>query len=140
MEDRTASVAREDSKNGVPQDRAIVLKARLEHLLREAARVEVELSRADGTIGGIPHYSVIEGRAHELGKQLSRQVQQQQMNELAASQPPTACCPKCHTRCELIPHKRDMKTVDGEANLQELKGHCPCCRRDFFPDANNPWI
>lgn len=44
------------------------LMERLERLLQEAAEVEVELSRAEGTIAGLPHYSVIEGRAHALGR------------------------------------------------------------------------
>jgi len=114
-------------------ERTNKLKERLERLLQEAAEVEVELSRADGTIKGIPHYSLIEGRAHELGKQLSREVQQRQMSELAASQAMTAKCPTCGTRCELHPKKRDVKSVDGNAALQELVGDCPCCRRSFFP-------
>jgi len=75
MED--AGVFLSDKSLSATQDsqRTIQLRERLERLLREAAEVEVELSRADGTIQGIPHYSVIEGRAHELGRQLSRQVQ-----------------------------------------------------------------
>ena len=111
------------------------LKERLERLLREAAEVEVALSRADGTIRGIPHYSVIEGRAHELGKQLSREVQQRQMSELAASQAATAKCPACGAAARLESRRRDVKSVDGDAGLQELVGHCRHCRRDFFPDA-----
>ncbi|MEI7903390.1 MAG: hypothetical protein WCK89_24385 [bacterium] len=111
------------------------LKARLEQLLREAAEVEVQLSRADGSIKGVPHYSVIEGRAHALGKQLSREVQQRQMSELAASQAMTAKCPECGTRCRLESEGREVKSVDGETVLQELTGYCPCCRRSFFPAA-----
>ncbi len=49
---------------------ATTLKEKLEQLLREAAEVSVALDRADGTIVGVPHYSVIEARAHELGQQL----------------------------------------------------------------------
>lgn len=111
------------------------LKARLEQLLREAAEVEVELSRADGSIKGVPHYSVIEGRAHALGKQLSREVQQRQMSELAGSQAMTAKCPECGTRCSLESEAREVNSVDGKAVLQELAGYCPCCRRCFFPNA-----
>ena len=43
------------------------LKEKLNQLLKEAAHVSVALDRADGTISGVPHYSVIEVRAHELG-------------------------------------------------------------------------
>jgi len=116
-------------------ERTEELKERLEGLLREAAEVEVELSRADGTIKGIPHYSLIEGRAHELGRRLSREVQQRQMNELAASQSATARCPECRTRCKLRLQKRNVKSVDGDTPLQELVGDCPRCRRSFFPAA-----
>jgi len=109
------------------------LKERLERLLREAAEVETELSRADGTIRGVPHYSLIEGRAHELGKRLSRQVQQRQMSELAASQAATAKCPQCGMVVRLQPRQRNVKSVDGDATLQELVGDCPSCRKSFFP-------
>lgn len=131
MEGNLAAVAERNLKND--ESRAARLRQRLDDLLREAANVEVELSRADGSIRGIPHYSVIEGRAHELGKQLSRQIQQQQMNELAAAHDETAKCPTCNTRCQLTPGKRPVKTVDGETELQELQGYCHRCRRSFFP-------
>jgi hypothetical protein len=140
MDDLTASVSTKNSENVMEQRKAEALKVKLERLLREAAQVEVELSQADGSISGIPHYSVIEGRAHQLGQQLSRKVQQQQMNELTASHPLTAPCPDCNARCELELHKRDMKSVDGDTQLQELVGHCPCCRRDFFPAPDNTRI
>ena len=37
------------------------LKEKLDQLLREAAEVSVVLDRVEGTIVGVPHYSVIEG-------------------------------------------------------------------------------
>ncbi len=109
------------------------LKDRLERLLGEAAEVEVELSRADGTIKGVPHYSLIEGRAHALGKRLSRQVQRRHMGELAASQATTAKCPDCGMVVRLQPRQRTVQSVDGEVTLQELVGECPRCRKSFFP-------
>jgi hypothetical protein len=116
------------------------LTERLESLLREAAEVEVELSRAEGTIAGLPHYSVIEGRAHALGRRLSQEAQRRQMREAAASQPLTAKCPGCGTRCELRPFSRVVSSVDGPVELQELVGDCPCCRRSFFPAAGDVGI
>ena len=118
-------------------ERTTRLRERLDRLLREAAEVEVQLSRADGTIKGVPHYSLIEGRAHELGQQLSREVQQRQMSELAALQAATAKCPDCGAMVPLEVQQREVKSVDGEAALQELVGDCPCCRRAFFPAARN---
>ena len=76
------------------------LNEKLEQLLRQAAEVSVALDRVEGTIVGVPHYSVIEGRAHELGQQLSRRIQAQQMGELAAHAASSAKCPECGTRCD----------------------------------------
>jgi len=135
MDDETAVGVAEKFQNCGSQARAARLKERLEQLLREAALVEVELSRADGAIKGVPHYSVIEGRAHQLGRQLSRQVQEQQMNELAAAHEQTALCPACKTRCSATVDKRTVKTVDGDAQLQEVVCYCDRCRRSFFPSA-----
>lgn len=135
MDDAVAQLSKKSSAETTDSDRMDKLKERLQRLLCEAAMVEVELSRADGTIKGVPHYSVIEGRAHELGKQLSREVQRRQMRELAASQATTAKCPECSTWCELGLQKRDLKSVDGAADVVELKGYCPGCRRAFFPSA-----
>ncbi len=109
------------------------LKEKLDRLLREAAEVSVSLDRADGTIVGVPHYSVIEGRAHELGRQLSRQIQARQMGEITAQAAPSAKCPQCGTRCETDRKKRSVTSVDGPLTVEEPVGHCPNCRRDFFP-------
>lgn len=133
MDDAVGQLSKKCASEAADSERSGKLKERLERLLREAAEVEVQLSRADGTIKGIPHYSVIEGRAHQLGKQLSREVQRRQMTGLVAAQATTAKCPDCGTRCELNTRKRHLKSVDGETDLLELKGYCPGCRRDFFP-------
>ena len=135
MDGTGAMLAEKSSSEAADLARANELRERLERLLREAANVEVELSRADGSIRGVPHYSQIEGRAHELGKQLSRAVQQRQMNELAAAQAATAKCPECGTRCPVRSQEREVKSIDGDTHFQELVGDCSRCRRAFFPDA-----
>jgi hypothetical protein len=117
------------------EDRQAVLRRKLEGLLSEMAEVEVELSREEGAIVDVPHYSVIESRAHELGRQVSRAVQQRQMGETAARAKRRAKCPDCGELCALEEQKRSLTSIDGPLPLQELKGHCPSCRRDFFPSA-----
>jgi len=116
-------------------ERTVALKEKLQRLLKESAEISVDLDRADGTIQGVPHYSVIERRAHELGQQLSREIQRRQMGEVAAAQAQRAKCPTCGTVCELHPEKRPVTSIDGSVELLELKGLCPVCRRDFFPSA-----
>lgn len=113
------------------------LRKKLDDLLREAAEVSVALDRANGTIQGVPHYSIIEGRAHELGQQLSRQIQERQMAEIVAAQVTKGTCPGCGRRRELIPMKRAVTAVDGTVVLQELQGYCASCRKAFFPPAGD---
>ena len=137
MDDATGAAQGKISQVSPSDAKTAQLKERLEKLLREAAEVEVELSRADGSIKGVPHYSVIEERAHELGRKLSRQVQQRQIREVVASQPLTAKCPACGTRCELRLCQREVRSVDGVLELQELAGYCAPCRRSFFPAAGD---
>lgn len=118
-------------------DRQVLLRKKLETLFKEVAEVEVELSRAEGAIVGIPHYSVIESRAHDLGRQLSCEIQQRQMCETAAQAAQRVKCPTCGTVCELKPKKRPMTSIDGPFEIHELKGHCPSCRRAFFPSSGD---
>ena len=116
------------------------LKKRLKDLLLEAAEVSVALDRANGTIRGVPHYSLIEGRAHELGRQLSRRIQQRQMAEIVASQVLRGSCPGCGRCCKLTPTKRSVTSVDGGIELHELQGYCPTCRKAFFPAAGDAGV
>jgi hypothetical protein len=135
MDDAAAGLAEKSGADGKDSERVARLRERLERSLREAAEIEVELSRADGSIHGVPHYSVIEGRAHELGKQLSRAVQQRQMSELVAAQSTTAKCPTCGTRCDVRPKKRPLQSVDGAGEVADSQADCTGCRRSFFPAA-----
>jgi uncharacterized protein with PIN domain len=117
-------------------DATSALKERFQKLIREAAEVSVSLDRKNGTIKGIPHYSVIEARAHELGRQLSREIQTRQMGEVAALGEEFAPCPACATRCKLQSKKRIVTSIDGPVEIQELRGDCPLCRRAFFPQQS----
>ena len=113
----------------------IALRTEFESSLRRTTELKVQLDQAEGRLSKtvIPHYSVIENAAHEVGQLLSRMVQQKMLNELVAAQSPSAKCPTCKTRCSLETRQRNMLSADGRVDLQELVGHCPVCRRDFFP-------
>src|SRR5262249_3495649 len=109
------------------------LRQKLASLLTEAAEVSVALDRANGTIRGVPHYSVIELRAHELGQQLSRTIQQRHLQAMVTQQASRAACPGCGTSCQLHSDERSVTSIDGPLCLPELRGYCPKCRRAFFP-------
>jgi hypothetical protein len=112
---------------------AAALQQKLDQLLRETARVAVALDRVNSTVIGVPHYSVIEARAHELGRKLSRTVQAGHMGELASHATRLVKCPECGTRCEVVPKQRRLTSIDGPLAFDEPMGHCPRCRRGFFP-------
>jgi len=46
-----------------------------------------------------------------------------------------APCPGCGKMCKLKRKARSIAVRGGSANLDEPVGHCPTCRRDFFPSA-----
>lgn len=114
------------------------LQKKLAQLLTEAAQVSVALDRANGTIQGVPHYSIIELRAHQLGQALSRQVQQRHLDLMVTQQAARAACPGCGASCQLHPVQRTVTSIDGEVALPELRGECPNCRRAFFPPPSPP--
>ena len=118
-------------------DRLEQLHAEFSQSSRRTAELKVELDYEQGKIirGSIPHYILIERAAHEVGQMVSRMAQELHMDRLTSEQPPRARCPGCGAACGLTPTKRRVTSIDGEVSLQELKGHCPNCRRDFFPDA-----
>ena len=109
------------------------LREKLDQLVKEAAAVAIALDRATGEIDGVPDYSKIEGRAHELGQQLSREIQRLQMARVALQSESTAECPACGTRCRSTHKKRKVVSIDGALELEEPTAQGPTCRRAFFP-------
>lgn len=53
----------------------------------------VEEQRESRVFEGVPHYTVLEDAAHELGKQVSRAAQQRAAAETAATDRGNAACP-----------------------------------------------
>jgi uncharacterized protein with PIN domain len=123
----------------IMDDRLEQLQAEFQETSRRTAELKVELDLAQGKVPreGVPHYILIEEAAHEVGQMVSRMAQEIHMDQLAARQVSVARCPECGSRCELVPKKRGITSGDGPVALQELKGHCSVCRRDFFPDAGS---
>jgi hypothetical protein len=76
---------------------------------------------------------VIEARAHELGRQLSRTVQANHMGEMTSHAPRSAKCPACGTRREVVPKQRRLTSIDGPLAFDEPTSSCPRRRRGFFP-------
>ena len=45
-------------------------------------------------------------------------------------------CPDCGRSCPLTTEERPITTGSGSFPHCEPAGHCPACRRDFFPSAS----
>ena len=119
------------------EDRVRVLEQEFEKSLQRAIELKVQMDLEKGVVSKtkVPHYSVIENSAHEVGRELSRRVQQQHMNALAARKMGAAKCPKCGDRCDLAADQRQVTALDGTFPLLELQGYCSACRRAFFPST-----
>ena len=54
---------------------------------------------------------------------------QRQAHALGEQQP----CPDCGRPCRLRPQQRPLQVQSAQLQQNEPVGHCPDCRRDFFP-------
>lgn len=74
-------------------------------------------------VGWVPHDSVIELRAHSIGRRVSQLVQERQMGELVATGAAKVRCPTCQTVCDSTTSKRHVTSIDGPVELLEMKCH-----------------
>jgi hypothetical protein len=51
---------------------------------------------------------------------------------------PQQACPACGHLCPLRKEPRPLDVRGGTVQLDEPVGHCPDCRRDFFPPTAPP--
>ena len=59
---------------------------------------------------------------------------EQQARALGEQRP----CPDCGRPCVLRRHERPLQVQGTQLRQSEPVGHCPDCRRDFFPPAADP--
>lgn len=59
---------------------------------------------------------------------------EQQADKLPDQQP----CPDCGALCPTKPHTRPLTAQGTRIRQVERIAHCPDCRRDFFPPADDP--
>ena len=78
----------------------------------------------------------IEELAAVASKALVRGAIETLTSDQAQQMPQEMPCPICGRPCELQVKARPIKVRGGEATLPEPVGHCPACRRDFFPSAS----
>jgi hypothetical protein len=86
-----------------------------------------------------PGLNVTLAEMEELAAAASRALVQGAVETMTDSQGELlgqeAPCPTCGRMCPLTSASRSMVVRGGNATLNEPAGHCPRCRRDFFPAA-----
>jgi hypothetical protein len=90
---------------------------------------------------GLPHdtkFSELETLAGSLGDEIARQLIETQVRGQAQEwpEPPFQTCPECGGSASRAPDEpRTLTTTRGDIGWKEHVGHCPRCRRAFFPSG-----
>jgi len=104
-------------------------------LLRRLSELLIEEQREQGVYQQTPHLCDLESASLALGQRLSCVSLTRAVREVAAESDTHADCPTCGARCLLTTSTRSVKSVSGSIDVIEPMGHCPACRRNFFPSA-----
>jgi hypothetical protein len=114
---------------------AVARESEKANLLARLGELLVEEQRAAGRFDQTPRFSELEDASHALGCEVARASLKRAACEVAAAEETTAGCPRCGRSCRLTAKARTLHGIDGLVEVLEPVGHCPACRRDFFPSA-----
>jgi len=123
------------------EDRKMTGKEARERKLKEIQEVAAGWGKiiAQEAFPGGPGMDVTLADMEELAAAASRALVQGAVETMTGSQSEQfgqeAPCPTCGRMCPLTTASRPMVVRGGNATLNEPVGHCPRCRRDFFPSA-----
>ena len=104
---------------------------RIEEFARELA-VE-ELGEVDDS-NALSWLDAVETRAAEIGDAIVAELIKQEVERRPAEQG-ESLCPQCGLPGRYQGQReRPLVTRRGPTTIVEPQYHCPCCRKDFFPD------
>lgn len=115
--------------------RLTTIQKEQDQLFQRLAELQVEQLHLEGVFDQVPHFSNLEGAAHQLGLAVSRAAQQRASREVAARSPATSHCPECGQESAVTTIKRTVMSLDGPIEILEPSCHCSACRRAFFPST-----
>ena len=112
-----------------------------DQLQPQLAQIAQQLGRQvypDGLPRGTP-FSELEALAGTLGDEIARQLIEAHVQEQAQGWPEEQLgeCPVCGGPARKAPDEpRVLTTTRGDIAWNERVGHCPRCRRAFFPSGS----
>jgi len=121
------------------EDHDMTSKEARERKLKEIQELAVGWGKiiAQEAFPGGPGLDVTLAEMEELAAAASHALVQGAVETMTGSQGEQfggeAPCPTCGRVCPLMLEPRSMVVRGGNATLKEPVGHCPRCRRDFFP-------
>src|SRR5262249_2176374 len=77
----------------------------------------------------------LEEVANAAGRGLTEGTLTAVLEQQAQALPAAVPCPGCGHRCPVGREPRPLSGRGGTLTYREPVGHCPACRRDFFPSA-----
>ena len=79
------------------------------------------------------HFGTLEALAAVAARSVLESALGQFARQQAENYATEAPCPDCGCICSLGTEQRPLNVIGGQILLPEPMGHCPVCRRDFFP-------
>ncbi len=77
----------------------------------------------------------IEQCAKQAACAVAKAAIEELLERKAATPGPEQPCPECQRLCPVARAPRTVHFWGAPVQYQEPKGHCPACRRDFFPST-----
>lgn len=111
------------------------IREKLEFHFKPATELAAQLQALEQG-GNFPHFDAIEIPAHEMGKKLSRAIQEERVRKLALQELKGTRCPDCNQLVRVEIEVRNITSMDGPIELTEPVAKCRRCRRSFFPSAD----
>ena len=123
---------RDDARTGAENlDAPSAVDALVERFAEELAAERVSSGQVNLKTASFREF---ERLSHDVGRriaqQLGRPFTSRPCGELSSDDDH---CPTCGLECEAVKQPRRVETIDGPADVVELKSFCRKCRRNFFP-------
>jgi len=112
--------------------------AALEELAQQWGKIVANRAYGDDGPDLDVDFDQMEQIAAAVTRGLARGTLEQLTQRQAQQLPDAIPCPTCRKACPVRTRPREVVARGATITLHEPVAHCPDCRRDFFPPADQP--